>query len=269
MSRFQSYIVCTSPRSGSTLLCRMLTETGVAGQPDSHFHEPSIGSWLRDYHLDANDYADETAALSAVFEAARAEGMGETNVFGLRLQRHSFGFFMQQLKVLYPARPDDAARLRDAFGQTMYIHLTRRDKLAQAISYVKAMQTGLWHKRSDGTELERLSPPQAPAYDGAAIEAKLTEFIAFDEAWEAWFAAEGLSPLHLTYEHLSTAPASAVGDVLQKLGLDQLVAEGLTPSVAKLSDATSLEWEARYVAEGRNIQSAMASGVSWIGANET
>lgn len=29
----EAYVICTAPRSGSTLLCRMLGATGIAGQP--------------------------------------------------------------------------------------------------------------------------------------------------------------------------------------------------------------------------------------------
>ena len=39
MADFEAYVICTSPRSGSTLLCKLLVATGVAGLPASHFHE--------------------------------------------------------------------------------------------------------------------------------------------------------------------------------------------------------------------------------------
>src|SRR3954467_13591327 len=32
-----SYLVCATPRSGSTLLCELLAATGVAGRPAEHF----------------------------------------------------------------------------------------------------------------------------------------------------------------------------------------------------------------------------------------
>ena len=32
-----SYLVCATPRSGSTLLCKTLAETGVAGDPEEFF----------------------------------------------------------------------------------------------------------------------------------------------------------------------------------------------------------------------------------------
>ena len=51
VAAFDSYIICTSPRSGSTLLCKLLEATGVAGVPGSHFHDPSISDWLGYYDI--------------------------------------------------------------------------------------------------------------------------------------------------------------------------------------------------------------------------
>ena len=35
----RSYLVCATPRSGSTLLCEGLESTGVAGRPREYFEE--------------------------------------------------------------------------------------------------------------------------------------------------------------------------------------------------------------------------------------
>src|SRR3954451_3190612 len=32
-----SYLVCATPRSGSTLLCHLLDQTGIAGHPEEYF----------------------------------------------------------------------------------------------------------------------------------------------------------------------------------------------------------------------------------------
>jgi len=34
-----AYLVCSTPRSGSTLLCELLKSTGVAGRPDEYFED--------------------------------------------------------------------------------------------------------------------------------------------------------------------------------------------------------------------------------------
>jgi len=248
-ARYRSYVICTSPRSGSTLLCRLLSATDRAGKPDSHFHVPALASWLEDYELARADFASETEALRAVFDAARRRGTGGTGIFGLRLQRKSFGFFMQQAAVLHPGPLSDRERIEAAFGPTLFIHLTRASKLDQAVSCVKAMQTGLWHRAPDGTEIERLSAPREPVYDAEAIASHVTEFTAADAAWNAWFEREDLQPLRLTYDALAADPAAVLARVLDALGLDPALAEGVDLPVAKLADATNEEWVERFRAE--------------------
>ncbi len=158
---YPAYVICTAPRSGSTLLCTLLQATGVAGNPGSHFHEPSVASWAGDHGVTPAPDENRRDLLARVFRAAQDTGRGRTGVFGLRLQRGSFDYFAGQLALLHPGPAGDAARMQAAFGPVLFIHLTREDKLAQAVSYVMATQTGLWHRAPDGRELERLSPPRA------------------------------------------------------------------------------------------------------------
>lgn len=249
MSRYAAYMICTSPRSGSTLLCHLLRQTGKAGFPESHFHEPSLDAWLEEFGLEARGFASHEAALRAVFRSAIACGKGESDIFGLRMQRHSFAFFASQLAILYPALPDDASRIEAAFGKTLFVHLKREDKLNQAISWVKARQSGLWHLASDGTELERLSAPAEPVYDPAAIAAQLARQEEMEAAWEQWFATGKITPLRVTYSALSAAPYKILGRVLEELGIARDDPQDKTPPVAKLSDALNDEWAARFRAE--------------------
>ena len=37
MTAERSYLVCATPRSGSTLVCQALKATGVAGNPEEYF----------------------------------------------------------------------------------------------------------------------------------------------------------------------------------------------------------------------------------------
>jgi LPS sulfotransferase NodH len=249
MTHHDAYVICTSPRSGSTLLCKLLTATGVAGRPGSYFHRPSIQDWLAYFNLSPGATSTEREVLEAIFRAAIAKGRGDTGMFGLRLQRHSFDFFAGKLAVLHPTPQGDAARLQAAFGRTLFIHLTRLDKVGQAVSYVKAQQTGLWHKAPDGTELERLSPPAPPCYDAARLRDCLGQMTEADRAWEDWFARERIAPLRLTYEALSADPPGALRQVLEALGADRKAADGIVPGVARLADATSREWTTRLRAE--------------------
>ncbi|QDL92189.1 sulfotransferase [Paroceanicella profunda] len=249
MSRYQSYMICTAPRSGSTLLCSLLAATGVAGRPDSHFHRPSLADWQEAHGITPDAAAPERDILQAVVRAAIAEGSGDTGMFGLRMQRHSFDYFMASLAVLHPGLPDDVARIRAAFGHTLFIHLTRRDKVEQAVSLTRASQTGLWHVAPDGAELERLAPHREPAYDAEAIRAGVAEMTAADRDWEAWFAREGITPHRITYDALSADPAGTLGALLDRLVPGRDAARDVGPGTRKLADATSADWVARFRAE--------------------
>lgn len=245
MSAFDGYILCATPRSGSTLLCRMLADTGVAGVPESYFHGPDPAAWAEGLGLTRG------AEMPDIVQAARAEGRGRTAVFGLRLMRHSFDAVMADLTAHYPDLATDRGRLGAAFGRLVFIHLRRGNQHAQAVSRVKAEQTGLWHLGADGQEVERLAPPAAPHYDPDRLLGVLHELRAMEDAWRAWFAQEGIVPLELTYEEVARDAQAAVARILTALDLDTAEIAGLAPRVARLADATSADWLARMRADPR------------------
>lgn len=246
---YGSYVICTSPRSGSTMLCKLLAKSKVAGNPASLFHEPSICAWLDYYKLDATAFASRREALESIFEAAKTRGKGETDVLGVRLQRGSFDFFLGQLAFLYPEAKTDVERIETAFGPTLFIYLARNDKLDQAISYIRAEQTGLWHLRADGTELERTEIQREDGYDPHAIREKLAEFTDFDTAWRSWFDTQSVVPLEISYETLAQQPQSQLARVLHALGADGSIAQGIPTRTSKLADDISRDWRSRFQAE--------------------
>ena len=246
MPPFRSYILCTSPRSGSTLLCTMLRATGVAGHPGSHFYAPSIEAWLEEFGLSrtAGEQSDQT--LRRVFDAAIQRGKGASDIFALRMQRHSFDYFAGQLRLIAPGYQTDRDRLEAIFGKTLFIYLRRDDKIAQAISYVKAQQTGLWHKAPDGREIERLKPPSEPIYDFGSLREAYDTFMRYEEQWLDWFQRENISPISLTYDAVSNDPTGVLHRVVTALGLDPEAAMHVRPGTARLADTLSREWADRF-----------------------
>ncbi len=246
---FDAYIICTAPRSGSTLLCRMLAATGLAGRPGSHFHTPSLEGWLAAYDLTASEFTSDRAAVAAVLDAGRRRGTGPSGMFGLRMQGGSLDFFLSRLELLHPDLPGDVARIEAAFGRVLFLHLSRRDKLAQAISRTRAEQTGLWHRHADGSELERLSPPQEPRYDAEAIARHVAGLTALDAAWERWFEREGVAPVRIEYDALAADPRGVLAEVLRALSLDPAAAAQVAVPTARLSDNVNAGWARRFRAD--------------------
>ena len=240
------YMICGTPRTGSTLLCNLLASTKTIGNPDSFYGRQFISSWAEEWRLPGRDTMSERDFNIAYLNAAVAAGKGGTEIFGLRLMRENLDEFSAILDQVFPQLPSDRARLEKAFGRILYIHLSREDKLAQAISLVKAEQTGLWHMAPDGTEIERLAPPKDPEYDFERINHEVLELEGYDTAWNLWFAAQGIEPLRIGYESLSANPAAALFGICEALGVQPPNARDVSPGVAKLADETSLDWMHRY-----------------------
>ncbi|TNC73715.1 Stf0 family sulfotransferase [Rubellimicrobium roseum] len=244
-----AYIICATPRTGSTLLCDLLASTKVAGCPDSYFMTDLDPVWVERWGFPGRSARDTPGHAASHLEAAKKVGRGQTGVFGLRLMRRDLDGLSALIGQVFPDLPSDRARLEAAFGRVLYIHLSRVDKLGQAVSLVKAEQTGLWHVAPDGTELERLAPPKEPAYDFDRIARKVAELEGHDSAWRTWFDEQGIEPLPVAYERLSADPSATLGRILGALGLPQPAPDALRPGVAKLADATTHEWMRRYHAD--------------------
>ncbi|RUX97072.1 Stf0 sulfotransferase [Mesorhizobium sp. M7D.F.Ca.US.004.03.1.1] len=243
---FDGYIICGTPRTGSTLLCKLLESTKTAGTPHSFYRRQDVSEWAEEWKLPDRDTISELEFNVAYLNAAIAAGKGGTGLFGLRLMRENLDELSAILDRIFPKLPSDRARLEKAFGLILYIHLSREDKLAQAVSLIKAEQTGLWHIAPDGTEIERVAPPKEPQYDFERIRREVTELETYDAAWNIWFAEQGISPLRVGYERLAANPAATLLGICEALGVRAPGAEDVSPGVAKLSDDTSLDWMRRY-----------------------
>lgn len=244
--RFASYVLCGTPRSGTTLLCEMLTATGVAGRPNSYFRREDIAEWAERFGVPVQRDIDSAEFDRAYVAGMRDFGTAGTGVFGLRLMWGSVGEATRRLNRALGRERDTTDSLFEAFGPPLYVHVSRNDKLAQAISRVRAEQSGLWHVAADGTVLEGDEVPRPVAYDGARIDALFAELHADDMAWGAFFEKRGIAPLRLVYESVTSDPPAALRSILRALGSDPEIAVKVAVPTAKMADAVSLEWMERF-----------------------
>ena len=249
MSRppFDALILCATPRSGSTLLCSLLESSQVAGRP---------ASWYR-----AEDRRDYAAAWGLPRDAAGrwspsdylattiAAGRSPNGVFGLRVMRSTLPELLAELSTLHPEAITGGEIMVRAFGRCRYVHLRRADTLAQAVSRLKAEQTGLWHRIGSWEDrvADRDGPPH---YDDAAIAEFRADAEADDAAWTAWFEANDLQPAMVLYEDLAKDPVGTASTLLTALGL--AASETLSFENARLADAESQRWIDRFRAGALN-----------------
>ncbi|WP_176556115.1 Stf0 family sulfotransferase [Rubellimicrobium rubrum] len=241
-----SYVLCGTPRSGSTLLCGMLAASGVAGRPNSYFRPEDVVDWAAAWGVPQPHDLNSADFECAYLEAMRREGRAGTGVFGLRLMWDSVAEAGRRLNRALGADRDIGQAIEAAFGPTLYVHVSRKDKVAQAVSLVRAEQSGFWHLAADGTVLEGEETPRPVSYDRARL-GEVTERLRTDDAaWVAFFQERRIRPLRLVYETASADPIAALAKVLAALGLDPELARHVAVPTARMADEVSREWTQRF-----------------------
>ncbi len=238
-----SYIIATAPRTGSSLLSEALTATARAGRPDEFF-DPTPGN---EAHWARHHKAPEGAGyLDRIVDATRTPN----GVFGFKLHWHQVPSLRARLVQALPAPGAPDSRpildlLRERLPGTRFIWLSRRNKVAQAISYYRATRTQVWRASNDGRYPDA-APACVPHFDRAAIGEFLQTVKAMDSGWRRFFQHHKIPALVVVYEDFVESYAPTVRAVLKFLDLryDDVVLP--PPTLRQQADAQSEEWERRF-----------------------
>jgi LPS sulfotransferase NodH len=250
-----SYLVCATPRSGSTLLCEALRETGVAGNPLEFFEAlPETGVPRRP--LDYLAGLDDPEALALVSDAPPQPAPPYSDVRGLdRYEQHLervrewgtsengvFGAKIMWAHVLDLARrleADDLHALVDSlFDEPRLVWVRRADRVRQAVSLWRAMQTQSWRAENESNIGE-------PRYSYPALRHLVELLAAYDGAWERFFVPLGDRVLALTYEDVAADLPGSVRRTLAHIGVEAAARREL-PAMRRQADERSDAWVERY-----------------------
>ena len=136
-------------------------------------------------------------------------------------------------------RPADAALRRERFPHPRYVHVTRRDKIAQAVSLWRAVQTRAW-RAGEVTETENGNA----VYHAGAIGYLAGQLTDHDDAWRSWFSVNRIEPLTIVYEELAADTSGVAAEVLDHLGVGP--AKIPEPPLRRQGDDLSARWVERY-----------------------
>jgi LPS sulfotransferase NodH len=243
--RVDSYLICGTARTGSTLLCGLLESTGVAGHPESYFRQPDEQSWAARWDIARR--SDGGFSYADYVQAALAEGRTANGVFAARIMWGTLEEMIARLAETYPeSAAADVALLNRAFGRTRLVYLRRGDVLAQAVSWLRAEQTDVWFQAD---RHEQAQPEQEPHFDPGRIRELVQLIGEHNAAWREWFASAGVRPHPVKYEHLDADPAGVTRGILDFLGLDLPPGREILARHRRLADELNAEWIERYLAE--------------------
>jgi trehalose 2-sulfotransferase len=237
-----SYFISSTPRSGSSLLAEALESTRIAGNPKEYF-DPNF----EDYWLDHLAISSDAEYFAKILPA----GTTPNGVFSAKVHWHQFLHLTKKLRLVLDDGMSDIELLQRMFPDLRYVYVTRRDKVRQAVSYHKAIQTGIWWSiRADANGNGETPPPATaptPPFDFEQIDHWVGRLAEFESSWRLHFARLGVEPFEVVYEDFVGTYESTSLAILRYLGLP--VSEGLRVAPPRLqiqTDEVSEEWVHRY-----------------------
>lgn len=233
----RSYVVASLPRTGSTLLCRAIWDTGLAGAPKEYLNPMQLRDW--ELRFGARRYALARGPLLAGvgrirWPAQRLAGHLER----VRERRSSGGWFGLKLHGHHRRRFFSEEGPESVLGPLRWIYLVRPERLDQAISWARAEQTGSW----SASQREDLPP----VYSRRRIQGCLDRIEAQERDWEAFFERQGVEPLRLDYQALVDDLEGSVHLVFEHLGLIERPSIPAAPT-RRQADELSALWKRRFL----------------------
>jgi trehalose 2-sulfotransferase len=279
----RSYLVCATPRSGSTLVCHGLEETGVAGHPEEYFEalrhsgrprrpeeyfEGIEDQSIRD-HLGERAIGAEPpprsplwsrAAYDRYLEWAFETGTTPNGVFGAKLMWGYFNDFVSLLRNIPRYRDLPLAELLPAvFPDLTLVRVVRANKLRQAVSLWKAVQTATWREDQASAKAASVEEDGSPPYRSfieehrpqlrfhyRAIGHLLQKILTEEAFWDAFFEHTHIRPILVLYENFEADYETSTLNLLDRLAVSPPDGFAFEPRMKRQSDAINDDWAKRF-----------------------
>ncbi len=263
-----SYLICSTPRTGSSLLCDALTDTRVAGRPEEYFQFRARTGFPRrpqEYFEGAGDPEifdilgprTRVEDAEALYDPSRFEryeqylewavqaGTTPNGVFGAKVMWGYFNGFVTGLRWALPNRQrlPVPELVQSVFPNLTYITMSRRDKVRQAVSLWRALQTWSWSS-------EQRAAAGRLTYSHAAIAHLIADIEDHELGWRSYFRECGVEPFDVVYEDLAGRYEDSIRDILRHLGIAEADTVPIAlPTRRRQADDLSRRWAERYRAE--------------------
>lgn len=244
----RTILICTHPRSGSTLLGEAIHAAGGLGCPLEYFHRGFRPPIERQWGVCGIE------AFAGAVQRLRTDPSGTLSVklfwrdvedMARELDPVRFAALETGLPPDAPAEchRDIAAALAPLFPNPIFVHLLRRDRLRQAVSVVVAEQSWAWRSIAGfGSQ----DDTQELVYDYERIVRLVAGADRCNGHWRSFFAVLGQVPTTLTYEDLVADYSGTVERLLHHLGRD---AAAPPPRLRRQSDERSESMMLRFLRE--------------------
>lgn len=216
------YMICSTGRSGSTLLCSLLSNTGLMGVPHEYFHLGQHGRLMVQRLIDKD--LSRNVTMKEYLTTIMRHRTTPNGVFGIK------GHYNQ-------CQPHfKSGVISRYFGDMKYVTIRRRDMVAQAVSLVIASQTGKWTSHEE--------KQKEPSYKYEEIEGAITIGAFHNCMWDLIFEENGIESCMVYYEDILERPTEEIQRVVDFVGIEADVSVDLTEAgLQKEATQINLEWQ--------------------------
>jgi len=246
----RTIVICTHPRSGSTLLGEALYFAQDLGCPLEYFHRGFRPGLERQW------------GVSGIAEFARAvheKRTGPNGTLAIKL------FWRDIEDLLHEMQPDEFGASGSPAPSTylliqeliaplmpnpIFVYLKRCDEVRQAVSSVTAAQSGRWRLIPGVEEKAAL---QEPAYSSDRIAGQIGFSRYCHDHWIRFFEAARITPFRLTYEEIDRDYRGSMGSLFSFLGSNSEVPE---MRMRRQSNADTEAFVLRFLQENQHLAAA-------------
>lgn len=203
------YLICSSPRCGSTLFGQMLRDTEMMGDPLEYLNPEYIDAYFRRFGGTQDCIENILSRLEKIRTSPNRN-------FGLQLH---FRHFAQIFK-----NSDAPAAIAFLKGFDRVLFIRRRDRIGQAVSLYRARTTGIWssveadfRQPHNGYAMASATPV---AFDPLRLTEALVGIVAQDIGWQNLLQRKQIDHLEICYEDIIENWPTQCSNVLSYLGLD-------------------------------------------------
>lgn len=239
-------VIYFTPRSGSSWLTEVLSQTNRLGRANEVFNPDFIPSIAQSCHAETlEDYIDLVQRR-----------MNVHNVFSFEITWHQLGAVF-----------GDGATFMRSFGAAKPVWLLRHDIVAQAVSLAKMVTTAVAHTPAADAE-QRAEADRVFAYNPALIRKWLNHILVAERGTEAHFAANDMQPLRLSYEEITAAGAETMrARFAQYMNVARLPDVAAPPLHSKLATFQNADYAARFRRDEADfLQDVARERADWLAA---
>jgi LPS sulfotransferase NodH len=227
-----TYLLASVPRSGSTFVSHLLWATGCLGAPLEYLNFEPAGPY---------GFANDSPARQRELWAAALQRRTSSNgVFGLK----AFPLQLESVHEHNPALMTDVMRALFPPGREgRVVQLRRRDRTAHAISYARALLSGIWRHEQEASDRPE------PDYSREAVVHAESLIDQQEAAWSDMYRDLRIDPLVIWYEDVLADPGGAIEAVGTYLGvaIDPAAAVNV-PTIERQSQTGAAAWAERHAA---------------------